>query len=73
MIIIMIANIAILKTKQTGIHKGDVTHHQDQVDTTPTSPNFNPKNKRNIKNGALIALLPLDFAIVSFLFYTDFF
>ena len=66
------ANIAIPKTNPTGIQSGEVTHHQDQLATTPTSASFNPKNKRNNSIGKLRPEFVLDFDIFYFLFYTDF-
>ncbi len=38
------------------IHNGEVTHHQDQVATTPIPANFNTKN---IKNTTVLIPIPL--------------
>lgn len=34
-------------TSPSGIQRGDITHHQLQFATTPTSANFSIKNTRN--------------------------
>lgn len=61
--IITIASKAIPKIRPVGIHKGEVTHHHDQLATTPTCASFNPRNKRNNSIGKLKPELVLDFDI----------
>lgn len=46
-------------TNTTGIHRGDVTHHHDQLVTWPISANFNVRNIKNNIDPMLILVTGL--------------
>ena len=52
-----------------GNHIGDVTHHQDQVATSPIFANFNVKNNKNRKIGILTAILSFTRLLLSIVLY----